>query len=199
MASGVYTDPQSPMLDTALKEWSIVCDLLLSGELTLLLRKGGIHESGGPGVFELEHPRFLLYPSYVHQKPNMIKPALRDRVNVLDEEPGEVTFAGLGEAAKIWQVTSRQAFDQLDDLHCWSPAQIDMRFNYKPDRPLYLMAVRAYRLTQPRTVQNHAEYSGCRSWVALRPDDVVNDGGATAIIAEKDFAVIINRVDQALR
>ena len=185
------------MLDTALKEWSIVCDLLLAGELALLLRKGGIHESGGPGVFELEHPRFLLYPSYVHQKPAMLKPAFRDRVELLETEPDEITFRGLGEAAKIWRVPSREAFDQLDGLHCWSPAQIDMRFDYKPERPLYLMAVRAYRLAQPRTIKNHAEYAGCKSWVALRPGDVVDDRGATPVIAGEEFAAIMKRVDKA--
>ncbi len=187
------------MLDTALKEWSIVCDLLLSGELSLLLRKGGIHEPAGPGVFELEHPRFLLYPSYVHQKPQMIKPALRDRVNVLDQEPAEITFQGLGMAEKIWHVPSRKAFDQLDDLHCWSPAQIDMRFNYKPDRPLYLVAVRAYRLPNPHTVKNHAEYSGCRSWVALRPGDAVDDTDATPVIDGHHFDQLIVRIEQAFQ
>jgi hypothetical protein len=184
------------MLDTALKEWSIVCDLLLTGELALLLRKGGIHETGGPGVFELEHPRFLLYPSYVHQKPEMIKPVLRDRVNVLDQEPSEVTFTGLGEAARIWNVPSREAFDQLDDLHCWSPAQIDMRFDYKPQRPLYLMAVRAYKLAQPHTVENHADYSGCRSWVALRPEDAVCDAKVMPVIDNQSFAAIVDRIER---
>ena len=190
-------DDTHPMLDTALKEWSIVCDLLLSGELALLLRKGGIHETGGPGVFELEHPRFLLFPSYVHQKPQMVKPNMRDRVEVLDEEPHEITFRGLGEAAKIWQVPSRLALDQLDALHCWSPAQIDMRFNYKPERPLYLVAVRAHRLAQPLTIQNHAEYSGCRSWVALRPGDAVDDSGATPVLDDHHFGQITSQVDQA--
>jgi len=185
------------MLDTALKEWAIVCDLLLSGELVLLLRKGGIHESGGPGVFELEHPRFLLYPSYVHQKPGMIKPAFRDRVRVLDAEPSEVTFDGLGEAEKIWRVPSGEVFNTLNDLHCWSPAQIDMRFNYKPDRPLYLLAVRAYRLATPKTVKNQEEYSGCRSWVALRPSDAVEDAVAEPVISDEDFATIVDRIDQA--
>jgi hypothetical protein len=184
------------MLDTALKEWAIVCDLLLSGDLALLLRKGGIHETGGPGVFELEYPRFLLYPSFVHQQPQMLKPAYRDRVQRLDSEPSEITFTGLGEAAKIWRVPSREAFDQLDGLHCWSSAQIDMRFNYKPERPLYLLAVRAHTLMQPSTITNHAEYAGCKSWVALRPGDVVDDGGATPVIADDEFSGILNKVDQ---
>lgn len=183
------------MLDTALKEWAVVCDLILSGELALLLRKGGVHESGGPGVFELEYPRFALYPSFVHQKPQMMKPLYRERVQPLAEEPEEVTFAGIGEAAKVWRVPSREAFDQLDDLHCWSPAQIDMRFDYKPDRPLYLVAVRAYRLAQPKTVANHAEYAGCRSWVALRPGDELDDTGVAPVIDDGSFTQIIEQVD----
>ena len=45
------------MLDIALKEWAVVCNLLLEGRLAVLLRKGGIAETGGAGVFELEHTR----------------------------------------------------------------------------------------------------------------------------------------------
>src|SRR5690606_1462050 len=116
------------MLSIALKEWSIVCDLLLEGSLAILSRKGGIHESGGPGVFELEHPRFVLFPSWAHQRPGMMKPPYRDRVNVLTAEPQRLTFHGLGEVSHIWHVPSRGAFDQLDDLHCWTREQIDMRF-----------------------------------------------------------------------
>ena len=113
------------MLNTALKEWAIICDLLLEGRLAILLRKGGIHEASGPGRFELEHPRFLLFPSWAHQKPEMIKPAYRNRVQVLDE-PATITMAGWAEAAKIWRVPSRAAFDSLDDLHPWTREQIDI-------------------------------------------------------------------------
>src|SRR5690606_6397811 len=95
------------MLDIALKEWAVICELLLTGELAILLRKGGIHERGGPGVFELEHPRFVLYPSWAHQKPGMLKPPFAQRVEVMTQEPAQVTFEGIGEAARIWKVPSR--------------------------------------------------------------------------------------------
>ena len=186
------------MIDIGLKEWAIVCDLLTEGRLALLLRKGGIHESGGPGVFELEHPRFLLFPSWLHQKPQMIKEADRSRVTVYGAEPREITFHAVGEAARIWQLRDRTSFDKLDDLHCWTPAQIDMRFGYKPENPLYLMAVRVSRLAVPRTVANHAEYAGCKSWVPLRPADVVDDAGATPVILDDAFAAIVKRVDAAV-
>jgi hypothetical protein len=187
---------EETMLDVALKEWAIVCDLLLEGRLALLLRKGGIHESGGPGVFELEHPRFLLFPSWAHQKPEMIKEPFRERVRVLDE-PATIPFRGLAEAVKIWRVPSRAAIDSLDDLHCWTPAQIDMRFNYKPENPLYLMAVRAYRLANEASVPNRPEYAGCKSWVPLRPSEAVDDAGATPALSAEGFGRVVGRVESA--
>lgn len=185
------------MLDIALKEWSIVCDLLLEGRLALLLRKGGIHEPSGPGVFELEHPRFALYPTWLHQQPEMIKVAYRHRVEAR-AEPATITIAGWAEAARIWRTPSRAAVDRLEDLHCWTSAQIDMRFSYKPDRPLFLLAVRAYRLASPRTIVHHAEYAGCRSWVPLRPNDAIDQRGATPVLDDPAFAAIVERIDRAM-
>ncbi len=185
------------MLDIALKEWAIVCDLLLEGRLAVLLRKGGIDETGGPGVFELEHPRFALFPSWAHQKPGMIKEALRGRAQELGE-PATITFTGIGEAAKIWQVKSRAAFDSLDDLHCWTRPYVDMRFEYKPDRPLYLVALRAHKLTQPKTIAYHAQYAGCRSWVPLRKGDGVDDSTTQPVLSDADFDRLLSRIDAAI-
>ncbi len=183
------------MLDVALKEWAIVCDLLLEGKLALLLRKGGIHERGGPGVFRLEHERFALYPSWAHQKPNMIKPEHRERV-VVREEPAEVTFTGWAEAAHIWRVPSRAAFDQLEGLHCWTAEQIDMRFGYKPENPLYLVALRAWRLPAPRTIKLHWRYSGCKSWVPLEADHVLDDAGSTRALPAGELDEVSAQVER---
>lgn len=185
------------MLDTGLKEWAVVCDLLLAGRFCLLLRKGGIHEDRGPGVFTLEYPRFVLFPAWSHQQPDMLKAECRAGV-VPGDEPAEITLRGCAVAARIWQVTSREAFDQLDDLHPWSPAQIDMRFNYKPERPLYLLALRAARLREPRTIRNHAQYTGCRSWVPLREGDQVDDAGAMPTMDDATFDSVIARVERTL-
>lgn len=197
-ASDAYFSELDFMLDIALKEWAIVCDLLIDGQLALLLRKGGIHESGGPGVFSLEHSRFLLFPSWLHQKPEMVKPAFRNKMTILSAEPAEVTFRGMGEVAKIWQVKNRAQIDALDDLHCWTPAQIDMRFNYKPENPLYLMAIRASLLPTARTVKNTAAYSGCRSWVPLSGADRVEESGARTAIDDDAFAKLLNRVEKTM-
>ena len=51
----------------AFKEWAGVCDALIEGRQTVIIRKGGISETAGPGEFDLEHPEFWLYPTWVHQ------------------------------------------------------------------------------------------------------------------------------------
>ena len=184
------------MLDVALKEWSVVCDLLSEGKLAILLRKGGIAEEGGAGRFRLEYPRFALFPSWAHQKPQMIKPEFRERVQVMDE-PAQITFRAMGEAAHIWQVPSPAAFDRLDNLHCWTKEQIDMRFDYKPQNPLYLVAVRCRLLARPKTVENDQTYGGCRSWVPLRNADVFDETGATAVLTDSQFRAVVQRVEEA--
>lgn len=184
------------MLYVGLKEWKIVCDLLHEGRLALLLRKGGIHEDRGPGRFEMDHTRFLLFPSWLHQKPEMIKPEHRHRVEQLDE-PAEVTIDAYGETSRIWEVPSRSAFDQLDHLHCWTEPQIDMRFNYRPENPLYLVAVRIYQLETPATIENLVEYGGCKSWVPLRSEHHIDPEGAISVIDNLSFDRIIAEVDAA--
>lgn len=184
------------MLDVALKEWNVVCDLLAEGKLAMLLRKGGIHEDRGPGRFELDHPRFVLFPSWAHQKAEMIKPAHRDRVEALDE-PERITLAAMAEAAGIWEVPDRAAIDGLDDLHCWTAEHIDMRFNYRPEHPLYLVVLRVMRLTAPKTIANRPKYGGCRSWVPLEDENAVDDN-AEPVLPEHVLNEIVYRAQQAV-
>ncbi len=153
------------MLDVALKEWAVVCDALGEGRQIVLLRKGGILEAAGG--FELEHRKFLLFPTYVHQNTAMLKPAVAAGVRRHSEEPDRITLSFFGEVSDIIRVESRARIDTLDDLHVWTPPLIDMRFNYRPKNPLYLVLVRAYRLAKPATIDNRPDYAGCKSWVPL--------------------------------
>ena len=57
----------------ALKEWAVTCQALARGEQVLLLRKGGIHEDSKD--FRVIHREFLLYPTYEHQKRELLQPA----------------------------------------------------------------------------------------------------------------------------
>lgn len=185
------------MIVVALKEWAVVCDLLLEGRLVMLMRKGGIHERGGPGVFELEHPRFALFPSWAHQQPGMIKDRYRQGVSVL-QEPATLTLRGVAEVPRIWQVADRADIEPLDDLHCWTADHLDMRFNYRPERPLYVLAVRTFLLAEPKTITNTPDYAGCRSWVPLSEQDAVDDAAAMPVLPDASFHSLIERIDAVL-
>ena len=153
-------------LDIALKEWAVVCEAVCRGQQAILLRKGGIHEAAGE--FELEHRRFLLYPTFAHQKPDLVKPAWRAGMERCCQEPAAINITAWADVAWIGQVPNRAAFNALDDLHIWQPELIDMRFRYRPDYPVYVLLLEAWRLAKPVELAVQADYAGCRSWVPLK-------------------------------
>jgi hypothetical protein len=165
--------PLPDSLSIALKEWAVVCDALSSGRQMILLRKGGIYEAAGE--FELENPQFLLFPTYLHQNPSMLKAEAQAGVASVNVEPGQITLSALGSVTDIIPLRHRSQIDRIDDQHIWARPLIDMRFNYKPQNPLYLLLVRVYRLAGPVTVANTPAYAGCKSWVPLEAPVVTGD------------------------
>jgi len=115
----------------------------------------------------------------------------------VDSEPSRITFKCWAQASKIWQVPSRSAFDELNDLHPWAKPQIDMRFNYKPDRPLYLVALRTCQWPAARTLPFKAAYAGCKSWVPL--DDAIDTSGATPAMDESRLDSTMARIHDTFR
>jgi len=173
-------------MDTALKEWHAVCRALESGRQIVMLRKGGIHET--EGRFEIEHRQFLLFSTWLHQKLDWVKPA--DRANVVEREsePYEIELRAWAEVTEIVRVRSRAQIDAIADAHIYLPPLIDMRFNYKPQNPLYLLLVRAYRLPQPVTIRNTPIHAGCKSWVPL--DREIETAGSTPAMDDAAFAAV---------
>src|SRR5687767_1695492 len=102
----------SPSLQVGLKEWAIVCHALEQGRQIILLRKGGIRESGGE--FELEHRQFLLFPTYLHQTLNGLKPSVHGQYVPNTTEPDQVKMTLAGVVTDIVQVQSRVQMDALD-------------------------------------------------------------------------------------
>jgi hypothetical protein len=171
-------------LNIALKEWDTVCSALGSGRQILLLRKGGIYESAGG--FEIENRQFLLFPTFLHQNPQMLKDDAIQWYEKRATEPEQITMTFAGEITDIIRVANRAQMDALDAEHVWTRPLIDMRFNYKPQNPLYLLLVRAYALPHSVTVQNTPAYAGCKSWVPL--DEAVDASAAKAVLDEASYA-----------
>ena len=175
--------PLPPQLHVALKEWATVCTAFEEGRQILLLRKGGIHETGGQ--FHLEHPRFLLFPTYLHQNKEMLKPTEHAGFVAANAEPKQITLSAAGEVTDIVRVRDRSQIDALDAEHVWTKPLIDMRFNYRPDNPLYLLLVRAYKLERPVTVENTPAYAGCKSWVPLTQSVV--GGACRPVLTDEEY------------
>jgi hypothetical protein len=171
-------------LQVALKEWNVVCEALATGRQVVLLRKGGIQEAAGG--FALEHPQFLFFPTFLHQNAQMLKPSEAASIEARAQEPASVTISLAGEVTDILAVKTREQMKQIDGEHIWSDALIDMRFNYRPWNPLYLLLVRAYRLSRPVEVVNTPAYAGCKSWVPL--EKAVGCDGAVPVRTDGDHA-----------
>jgi len=181
-----------PSLSVALKEWHLVITDLLAGRQAILLRKGGILEA--ENQFLLEHTHFLLYPTFIHQDPRMLKPDRRPHIQLLPAEPREIQITGHAQVAQIFEVPSRQQLEQLSDLHPWDAPFLDMRFNYRPEKPLYLVLLKAFKLQTPITIKSTIEYAGCKSWVPLlSPIDISH---STPALPDKELRSLQSRIQK---
>ena len=155
---------------TALKEWAITCRALADGEQILLLRKGGIHEDGKD--FRVIHPDFLLYPTYEHQREDLLKPDSQPALQrLLTDVPKSdfITFSHWARAEEIIEVEAQEKVDDLAPFHIWTDEYAQSRLRWKPMLPLSILLLRVYRMERPVTVPYIKEYGGCTSWVEILP------------------------------
>lgn len=162
-------------LHQALKEWAIAVDALSQGDTILLLRKGGIRETGGKFAVECgtsgsRSACVLLYPTYEHQKPELLKPAYSDRVQPVPSgwHPGQVKISGMANITHIFQVSEADRVEALQPFHIWNERFVTERLKWKPKSPLYILLLRVSRLTDPRLIDYKEQYGGCRSWIDLQ-------------------------------
>jgi hypothetical protein len=183
-------------LQHALKEWAVICRALAEGRQALLIRKGGIAESSGE--FEVEHRRFWLFPTFVHQQKASIVPEaapLLEQVEADRPPPNIVRLTHFAEAAGIYHIRDLTDAWKLADLHYWSHETVQSRFEYR--RPgLFVLAVRVYRAPQVFDLPDTEEYAGCRSWVEL--DRALPTEGATPVLEEQAFADVLRKLDHLL-
>ncbi|NEP18574.1 MAG: DUF1802 family protein [Leptolyngbya sp. SIO4C1] len=195
--SAVHSKPSettSVELQTALKEWSAAVDALAAGQTLMLLRKGGIRERSGQ--FTVADSRVLLYPTYEHQQPHLLKPAYAQQVQpaVSGWHPTVVTLSAWAEITHIFQLMTAEQVGALLPFHIWTEAFVHERLRWKPQQPLYVLLLRTYRLATPLSLTWQPAYGGCRSWLSL-PDAVAADTRSPAI-SEARYQSQIQAVQQ---
>jgi hypothetical protein len=170
-------------LNIALKEWAVTVRALRENRQIILLRKGGIMEA--VGGFQTEHDEFLLFPTYLHQNEKMLKSDVHPWYEPATVEPEKILIDTACEVTDIIRLKARTQMNTIDEFHVWTDPLIDMRFNYKPQNPLYLLIARAYRLQEPVTIDNTPAYAGCKSWVPLT--DSISTQGAVPVMSDAVF------------
>lgn len=170
----------------AFKEWAVTVRALAEGEQLLTLRKGGIRESNKH--FAVEHQRFFLYPTFDHQRSDLVRESHRPELRRALEEgvwpdgeppahalttdggiqqPERVRIRAWAEVAGHWTVTDARAVDALAPFTVWTNDYAEKRLQWKRRHPLHVVLLRAYRIPRPVTVKVRDQYGGCRSWLDI--------------------------------
>jgi len=185
------------LLNTALKEWAAVVAALEHGDQAILLRKGGLIEQ--TGEFEVEHRRFLLFPTTYHPTPAQVRPEYRplmERVEAERPPSGQVRISAWAEAIESRPVETAEGARRLAAHTIYTEEYAEERFTMQKHRVLQLVILRVYRLPEPRRIALRRHYGGCTSWVDL--EDTLAVEGSTPALADEAFAELAEAVRPTL-
>jgi hypothetical protein len=186
-----------PTCRLALKEWAVTEQALARGEQILLLRKGGIREERRE--FRVMHPEFLIFPTYEHQREDLVAPRWRQELSTLLQQPrdtGEVVFSHWARVRETIEITEDRQVEALAPNYIWTPDYARSRLHWKPRSPLLVLLVRVYRLGMPRRSPLAPSYAGCKSWVSL--EEEIELGQLTPVLGEREFQAKTDAIRAAL-
>ncbi len=184
--------------NVAFKEWAVTIRAFDRGDQILLLRKGGIHEDGKD--FRVLHPEFLMYPTFEHQKPELLKEEYHQELSRVVAEAGgngAITFGHWARVEEAIELSEQAAVDSLEPHHIWTSDYAQKRLHWKPRHPLAILLVRLYRLEEPHTVPFSRSFAGCKSWVEL--PEPVRLGALAPVMTDDDFRTRVQEVKAALK
>ncbi len=168
----------------AFKEWAIVVDALGRAEQIVILRKGGISE--GHGGFQVDHPQFLLFPTFFHQQRDAVVPYAQTRYDVIAPRfPGadKVRLEFFAEVIEWRQLDSLATAGRLRGQHIWRDEVIAQRFEWGKSKNIFVLWGRVFRCPGTIELPMSPHYSGCKSWVELE-GDIEATGNAPALTDE---------------
>lgn len=183
------------MPEHALKEWAVTIAALAEGAQVLIVRKGGIGEKR----FELPHHRFFLFPTYEHQRPELVKPEFRDRFAgplTRREEPARLPLPAYAELVASHPIADPEALEAFDGLHILSRDYAAERLRWRRKHPLWAAVLRVWRLPEPPVLEVGPEHGGCVSWVDL--PEGLSPGTVVPALDDAAFAEAAAAVEDAL-
>lgn len=181
----------------ALKEWAVAVDALEQGKTIMLLRKGGIHERGGR--FQVAHDQVLLYPTYEHQQPFLLKSEYAEQVTPVTSgwHPETIRISSFAQITDIFQVSDETIVNALLPFHIWNEQFISDRLKWKPRQPLYILLLRAYKLAQAQIIPYNSAYGGCKSWIDITQPITINQ--STPVLHDPTYNQIVAEIRGIVR
>ena len=173
---------------TAFKEWAVIVDALGRGEQIVVLRKGGLSE--GRGGFQVEHPRFLLFPTLFHQQREF------DRLAPHFPATDTVRLEFFAQVADARRLDSLAAAEALRGQHVWRDEVIAQRFEWGREQNIFALALRVFRLPEAVELPMLPGYGGCKSWIELDTDIVT--ANVDPVLDDAEFATKLERFRAAL-
>jgi len=190
--AGVY---HAPMTQFALKEWAVTLDALASGRQVLIVRKGGIGEKR----FDLPHPHFYLFPTYAHQRPELVKPEFHDAYRASLErrdEPERIPLRLYAELHSAYEIRDDAGLAAVAPEHVLTDDYAAERLRWRRKHPLWAAVLRVWRVAEPPVLEVTDAHGGCVSWLAL--PDVPAPGAREPVLDDAAFAAAEARVAEAL-
>ncbi|QDS35390.1 DUF1802 family protein [Brevibacillus brevis] len=177
-----------PLSPLSLKEWAVAVKALGEGEQIITIRKGGLYEE--TREFRLENNQFYLYPTYEHQKRDMVKADYQRLLDATLEgwtmDKKTVTIEYFAEVTDDVELMDEAKLHALSPFHIWTDNFADVRLHWKKKQPLHILFVRMYRLEQPVEIPIDAAYQGCKSWHDLLVD--IPRAAFTPVLSNEEFA-----------
>jgi hypothetical protein len=187
----------SPVERSALKEWAVLVDAMVRGDIIAMVRKGGIREQRAG--FNVRHDRFLLYPTFFHEKANELAPRFAGELpasHARRPDEGTIRIECVADVVGLWQVTELERLRAIEGEHGMAWSAVESRFHYKNKPGVQVIAVRLSRLAEPVMVPETRRYLGCVSWVEL--DEGVDVSGAAPILDDVALMARVARLSNAL-
>ena len=182
---------------TALKEWAVLCDAMARGAIIAMVRKGGIREQRAG--FAVRHDRFVLYPTFFHEREGELAPRFRDSLTTSHRAhpaSGIVRLSLVGDVAAVWYVRDLDALRAIESDHGLAWEAVESRFNYRGNPGVQVVAVRVSRLPAVTELPEMRRYAGCVSWVEL--DEDVDVRSALPVMDATIFDARLARMHAAL-
>ena len=156
----------------AFKEWQLVVQALVSGEQTVILRKGGISE--GKAGFQWLHDQFFLFPSLFHEQAKKVKPNEDGSPRTLKSDgriSGKIEFGVYVETLATGRLTNWEEVQRLECFHIWTKETVRERFEWGDQPSISYAVVQPRLLKESWLLKDRDTFGGCRSWFGLPADE----------------------------